>query len=193
MRRLPPPTPEEVAWWTARRASSGRPAPSSAGVSLRMSAVRTVGTQPELRLRSAVFRRGLRYRVGEKPLADLRCSPDLVFRGSRVAVFVDGCFWHGCPYHPSWPKSNAEWWRRKIEHNRTRDVAWTAALTQAGWLVLRIWEHDELEAAADRIEEAVRQRCPGTMPTRTQPDAAEPAGETREPIVSEPSVGERYE
>jgi DNA mismatch endonuclease (patch repair protein) len=123
-----------------------------------MRLVRTVGTGPELRLRSALFRRGLRYRLSKRPLPIGRCRPDLLFPGAMVAVFVDGCFWHGCPEHPSWPKSNGDWWRQKIEGNCIRDSALTTALTDAGWFVVRVWEHEELAAAVDRIHAAVCQR-----------------------------------
>jgi DNA mismatch endonuclease (patch repair protein) len=75
-----------------------------------------------------------------------------------VAVFVDGCFWHSCPEHASWPKANADWWRRKLEANVRRDRLTDAALTDAGWLVIRIWEHESPVEAADRIERAVRAR-----------------------------------
>ena len=81
----------------------------------------------------------------------------MVFTRRRVAVFVDGCFWHGCPEHGSWPKANASWWREKIEANTERDRRVTERLESAGWTVIRIWEHEDPEAAADRIEKAVRE------------------------------------
>jgi DNA mismatch endonuclease (patch repair protein) len=135
-----------------------RPEASSMAVSERMRRVATTGTQPELRLRSILHRRGLRYRLRQRSVAQVRTSPDLVFLGAMVAVFVDGCFWHGCPQHASWPKSNAEWWRQKIEHNRERDKRVSSALADAGWLVMRIWEHEDPVSAADRVEVAVRER-----------------------------------
>ena len=79
----------------------------------------------------------------------------MVFRGARVAVFVDGCFWHGCPKHATKPKENAEWWRDKLEQNRRRDVDTTRELTEVGWLVLRFWEHDDPAAAAAMVRDAV--------------------------------------
>jgi len=109
-------------------------------------------------LRSAVHRRGLRYRVHQRPLATSRRRADLVFSTARVAVFVDGCFWHGCPEHMTWPAANAAWWRGKIEGNRRRDHETGAILDAAGWVALRVWEHDEPEAAAERIVERVRER-----------------------------------
>ena len=75
-----------------------------------------------------------------------------------MAVFVDGCFWHGCPSHATWPKRNADWWRRKIEGNVARDADTDERLRREGWLVLRIWEHEDPDLAADRIEGAVRSR-----------------------------------
>jgi DNA mismatch endonuclease (patch repair protein) len=78
-----------------------------------------------------------------------------VFVRARIAVFVDGCFWHGCPLHASWPKSNAEWWRSKIEANRARDRDTDARLTSAGWTVVRVWEHEDPVRAAANIAELV--------------------------------------
>ena len=75
-----------------------------------------------------------------------------------MAVFVDGCFWHGCPDHATWPKANAEWWRTKIQANQARDRDTDAKLTSAGWLSFRVWEHEDPEAAAARVDEVVRQR-----------------------------------
>jgi DNA mismatch endonuclease, patch repair protein len=71
-------------------------------------------------------------------------------------VFVDGCFWHGCPEHASWPKANAEWWKAKIEANRARDRDTDRRLTEAGWMVIRVWEHEDTVTAADRVESAIR-------------------------------------
>jgi len=132
--------------------------PTSPEVSWRMSQVRTRGTEPELRLRSILHRRALRYRVDRQPCTAVRRRADLVFGSARVAVFVDGCFWHGCPEHASWPKSNAEWWRAKIEKSRRRDERTTRSLTDASWMVIRIWAHEPPEDAADRVEVAVLDR-----------------------------------
>jgi DNA mismatch endonuclease (patch repair protein) len=99
----------------------------------------------------------MRFFVDRAPLAHSpRRRADIVFPRSRIAVFVDGCFWHGCPEHASWPKSNAAWWRNKIETNRNRDLATDQALTVAGWTVIRVWEHESAEKAADRVELALR-------------------------------------
>jgi len=72
----------------------------------------------------------------------LRVKPDFVFRKARVTVFVDGCFWHGCPRHATWPANRAAWWRRKIKGNQTRDRLVNRTLRRAGWRVIRIWEHE---------------------------------------------------
>jgi len=87
-----------------------------------------------------------------------RIRPDIVFTRARVAVFVDGCFWHRCPEHGSSPKSNADWWRRKLDTNVRRDRTTDEALAEASWTVLRIWEHEDIATAADRVETIVRSR-----------------------------------
>jgi DNA mismatch endonuclease (patch repair protein) len=103
-----------------------------------MSRNRSRDTKPELLLRRALWAAGLRYRTR----TGVRGKPDVVFTRARVAVFVDGCFWHACPQHYCEPLSNAEYWKRKIERNRERDAAVTSALEADGWTVLRFWEHE---------------------------------------------------
>jgi DNA mismatch endonuclease (patch repair protein) len=98
----------------------------------------------------------LRYFVDRAPLVGLRRRADVVFPRQRLAVYVDGCFFHGCPRHGTWPKHNAEFWRDKIETNRARDRDTDARLAAAGWSVIRIWEHEDPAAAADRVEQALR-------------------------------------
>ena len=120
--------------------------------------VRVRDTYAEVRLRKELHRRGLRYQVNIQPLDDLRRKADVVFRRARVAVFVDGCFWHFCPQHRSLPKTNAEWWRGKLEGNRNRDIDTTLQLENAGWAVMRVWEHEDSSQAVDRIEVLVRSR-----------------------------------
>lgn len=115
-------------------------------------------TKPELALRRLLHARGLRFRVDRPVLPDRRRRPDIVFGPTKVAVFVDGCFWHGCPDHATWPTSNAGFWRDKIETNRSRDRDSDARLVAAGWLPVRVWEHEDMELAADRIERLVRDR-----------------------------------
>jgi len=117
-------------------------------------------TKPELQLRHALFERGLRYKVDRVVLPDVRRRADLVFTRARVAVFVDGCFWHGCPEHATWPAHNASFWREKIETNRRRDRDTDDRLAEAGWQVVRVWEHENVATAADRIEQLVRAERP---------------------------------
>lgn len=117
-------------------------------------------TSIEVALRSALHARGLRFRVHQRPLQALRREADVVFRRAKVAVFVDGCFWHGCPVHGTWPASNPEFWRTKIEGNFSRDRQTDEALRRGGWLPIRVWEHESSTSAADRVEEAVRGRLP---------------------------------
>lgn len=112
-------------------------------------------TTTELALRFAVHAHGLRYRVDWR-LPGLRRRADLAFPRQKVAVFVDGCFWHGCPRHMTWPKNNAEWWRAKIEGNRARDLDTNRLLRRAGWTVVRVWEHESVPSAALRVARAVR-------------------------------------
>jgi DNA mismatch endonuclease, patch repair protein len=116
-----------------------------------MRAQPSLNTKPELALRRELHRRGLRYFVHRQPLPGLRRQADVLFPGARVAVFVDSCWWHGCPEHVTWPKSNAEWWRAKIQRNRERDVDTNARLAEAGWLSIRVWEHEDPVQAVDRI------------------------------------------
>jgi DNA mismatch endonuclease (patch repair protein) len=120
-----------------------------------MLANRGVDTGPEVALRRELHRRGRRFRKHMRPLSDVRCTPDIVFTRARLAVFVDGCFWHCCPEHGSMPRSNGEWWANKLQTNVTRDRRNDAALIVAGWTVIRIWEHEAPTAAADRIEQAL--------------------------------------
>ncbi len=115
-------------------------------------------TRPELAVRSAVHRLGLRYRVASRPLPGLRRTADLVFRRARVAVFVDGCFWHGCPDHHVLPATNSDYWTGKVGINRARDTDTDQRLAAAGWECVRIWEHEDPSEAALRIERIVRCR-----------------------------------
>ena len=117
---------------------------------------RSRDTKPEMAVRSAVHRRGIRFRVSTRPQPELPRTADLVLRKTRIAVFVDGCYWHGCPDHHTQPATNAEYWAAKIAGNIERDAETTAYLEQAGWTVLRFWEHEDPEAAADRVQDTVR-------------------------------------
>lgn len=115
-------------------------------------------TKPELLVRRLVHAAGLRYRVSAKPEKDLRRTADLLFRPAKVAVFIDGCFWHGCPEHYTRPKANDGYWSDKVARNRERDAETTAVLTRRGWTVLRFWEHEDPAGVADRIVADVRVR-----------------------------------
>lgn len=116
-----------------------------------MRANRSLDTAPEVALRSVLHRRGLRFRKHVAPVKGLRCQADVVFPSAMVAVFVDGCFWHRCPQHASFPKANAKWWRTKLDRTFERDRSNDAALSAAGWTPIRVWEHENVEEAADRI------------------------------------------
>ena len=113
-------------------------------------------TKPEKAVRRAVHALGLRYNVSVRPIPTLRRTADMVFPRLKIAVFVDGCFWHGCPQHFSVSKTNAKFWANKIERTRERDTETNDALQRAGWTVIRVWEHESPTGAAHRIQEVVR-------------------------------------
>jgi DNA mismatch endonuclease (patch repair protein) len=115
-------------------------------------------TRGELALRSALHRRGLRYRVDRRLWPSVRHKVDIVFRSARVLVYFDGCFWHRCPQHFVPPQHNAGWWQTKIARNVTRDRAFQGRAEADGWLVLRVWEHEDLADAANKVEAAIRAR-----------------------------------
>ncbi|WP_210438808.1 very short patch repair endonuclease [Nocardioides xinjiangensis] len=114
-------------------------------------------TSVEMAIRRELHALGHRYRVDFRLEPSLRCRGDIVFTRRRVVVFVDGCFWHGCPVHATAPKNNAEWWRAKLDANMERDERNRTALTQLGWDVVRVWEHEEPADAVHRIRVAVEQ------------------------------------
>lgn len=120
-----------------------------------MKSQRQRDTAAETALRSLLHRRGFRFRV-DYALPNLRRRADIVFPRLRIAVFVDGCFWHGCPEHGTWPRQNADWWRAKIEGNRRRDADTNERLKEEGWTVVRVWEHENPETAAREVEGVVR-------------------------------------
>ena len=118
-------------------------------------------TSPELRLRAALHARGFRYRVSVRPLPELRRTADIVFPKERLAVFVDGCFWHGCPEHHRPAKTNSEFWGTKIVDNKRRDFETNRALSDRGWTVIRCWEHEDTGTVVDQIINALgRSRGP---------------------------------
>ncbi|MFJ4686067.1 very short patch repair endonuclease [Streptomyces sp. NPDC088789] len=131
---------------------------SSAARRRNMQAIRNRDTKPEWLIRRLVHAQGLRYRVAAKPLPDLRRTADLVFRPARVAVFIDGCYWHGCPEHYVPPRTNPGYWSDKVARNMARDRDTDQRLTEAGWTVLRFWEHEQSEDCAARIAAVVEKR-----------------------------------
>ncbi|MDW3214979.1 MAG: very short patch repair endonuclease [Ilumatobacteraceae bacterium] len=133
-----------------------RPAPSTADVSRRMSRQAQKDTGPELAIRRRLHAAGLRYRVDHPPIRGVRRRADIVFTKKKVAVFVDGCFWHSCPIHATQPKANAEWWADKLARNKVRDEETDRILEAAGWKVIRVWEHDDPADAAAQIVRIVR-------------------------------------
>lgn len=124
--------------------------------SARMRRQRSKDTAPELALRRAMFARGLRYQVHRQPLPGLRRTADVVFPRQRIAVFLDGCFWHGCEAHGNVPRPNGWYWPEKILQNKRRDQETTRLLLTAGWTVIRAWEHEPPELVAQRVEALVR-------------------------------------
>ncbi|MFB8755105.1 very short patch repair endonuclease [Streptomyces sp. NPDC059852] len=131
---------------------------SSAARRRNMQAIRSRDTKPEKLLRQLVHAKGLRYRVAARPLPDLRRTADMVFGPAKVAVFVDGCYWHGCPDHYVPPKTNSGYWSEKVLRNVERDRDTDQRLRDAGWLVLRFWEHDSAEDCALAVAAAVAAR-----------------------------------
>lgn len=124
---------------------------SEADVSSRMSRQRRRDTLPEMRIRRELHRLGYRYRVDAALPGMPRRRADLLFTRRRLAVFVDGCFWHGCPTHGTYPRNNGDWWRHKIETNIARDRETDRLLAEEGWQVVRVWEHEPTAAAVYRI------------------------------------------
>lgn len=127
--------------------------------SLLMARVRRTGTEPELVLRKALWERGLRYRLKFK--TKLPGSPDIIFPKQKIAIFVDGCFWHGCPIHGTSPKTNAEFWIAKIQRNKERDNNVDMQLLALGWSPLRFWEHEikkDIQVVIKQIEKLFREK-----------------------------------
>ena len=119
-------------------------------ISERMKKQRIADTKPELEIARACFRLGLRYRKNVE-IPEAKTTADLIFPRHKLLVIVDGCFWHGCPWHYKTPKTRSEWWDAKVERNKTRDSKKTRKLRRLGWKVVRVWEHVEPEKAALRI------------------------------------------
>ena len=133
------------------------PIPSSSAVAARMSRQASRDTAPEVAVRRLLHRSGLRYRVNVRVPDMPRRTVDIVFGRQKLAVFMDGCFWHGCPEHATSPKSNAEWWRTKLDRNMVRDRETTQHMVDLGWRVMRFWEHEAPETVALEITKALEQ------------------------------------
>lgn len=131
---------------------------SSPAVRRSMRGNRSRDTRPEKAVRSALHRRGFRFRVAARPIRDLRRTADIVFPTERVAVQVDGCYWHGCPDHYKEPSTNSEYWLAKIERNRARDADSDERWARAGWLVVHHWEHEELDSIVENVARLVVRR-----------------------------------
>lgn len=123
-----------------------------------MQANRSKDTSPEVAVRSALHRAGLRFRKHYRPVATLRCEADVVFRRQRIAVFIDGCYWHGCAEHAQVPTTNHEYWLAKIGGNVARDARNNKVLADAGWLVLRFWEHEPADEVVKAVRAAISER-----------------------------------
>ena len=124
---------------------------SSTAVRAVMTANRGRDTKPELLIRSVLYHQGLRYRINVRPLPDLRRTADIVFRKARVAVFVDGCYWHGCPDHYRPAMKHSRFWQDKIQGNQARDAETNRILRDEGWTVVRVWEHEDPNEAAKKV------------------------------------------
>lgn len=135
-----------------------RPVPSSDEASARMKAVGVRDTKPEIAIRSLLHRAGLRYRVDCRPEASIPRTADIVIRRLKIAIFVDGCFWHSCPIHGTMPAANRDYWQEKLQANQERDADTTKRLGDLGWTVLRYWEHEEPSVVAEQIVEIVTDR-----------------------------------
>jgi len=131
---------------------------SSPAVRKVMQGNRSRDTTPELALRKMLHSQGFRYRVNQRPSSDINRRADIVFRRARVAVFVDGCFWHGCPRHFVPPVTNARYWKEKIGRNLVRDAETNRLLRARGWTVIRVWEHQTPFTAARRVVRALSRR-----------------------------------
>jgi len=115
-------------------------------------------TKPELAVRRVLHATGLRYRVDMRPVRELRSRADIVFTKWKVAIYIDGCFWHGCPIHATVPKRNADYWVPKLQRNVERDRETTLRLESLGWVVLRFWEHENVDAVVHTISDQLASR-----------------------------------
>lgn len=129
--------------------------PSSPAVSARMSRQGSRDTAPEVAVRKLLHASGMRYRVNVPVPGMPRRTIDIAFPKVKIAVFLDGCFWHGCPEHATHPRVNAEWWRAKLDKNTARDLETTEHLAAEGWTVLRFWEHEVPDDVASAVRATV--------------------------------------
>ncbi|MYS47754.1 DNA mismatch endonuclease Vsr [Streptomyces sp. SID5998] len=118
-------------------------------------------TAPEIAVRRLLHASGVRYRVNVPVPGMPRRTIDIAFGKHKIAIFMDGCFWHGCPEHATHPKANSEWWRKKLDRNMSRDVETTGHLTAEGWTVLRFWEHEAPSKVAQQVCEALEKKKHG--------------------------------
>lgn len=147
----------------APRPVDAPPWQTAPGVRAAMQGNRRRDTAPEMAVRRLLHARGLRYRVDAPPLAGLRRRADLVFTRQRLAVFIDGCYWHGCPEHYKPPSTNPGYWTSKVGANVKRDRDTDERLIAAGWTVLRVWEQEDAADVADRVA-ALRSRLDDATP-----------------------------
>ena len=128
---------------------------TDAATSARLSKQRRRDTKPEVALRRELHRRGLRYFVDRAPLKGMRRRADVVFPRRKVAVYVDGCFWHSCPIHATQPRNNAQWWADKLSANVARDRNTDERLEAEGWTVVRVWAHEPAADVAEKVAQAL--------------------------------------
>ena len=138
--------------------SEKEPKPSSFAAKRRMEAAKPKDTLPEMKLRTALEQLGKDFEVDVKPIEDLQRKADILFREDKVAVFVDGCFWHGCPMHGTLAKANAEFWIDKIKRNKERDKDTNQRFEAAGWTVIRVWEHEDPIEASMKIAKIIERK-----------------------------------
>lgn len=141
-------------------------------VSSRYARLARAGTRPEIVLRKRLHALGCRFRVQFKVEGLPRRKVDIAFPKRRLAVFVDGCFWHGCPDHGTRPKTNEEWWEWKLKRNRSRDEDTNERLAELGWRVVRVWEHEDPDLAAAKVIAALEEPSPRVQSGASGPGAS---------------------
>ena len=134
---------------------ASHPGNADPAAAARLAKARRADTAPEVALRRILHAHGLRYRVGYPVPGAPRRSIDIAFTRARLAIFIDGCYWHGCPQHSTAPKNNAGWWQDKFAANAARDADTNRLLVEKGWTVMRVWEHENPGEVASRVMEAL--------------------------------------